>query len=319
MEQYIFIGLDIAKDKFDAAIMIKGKYINAVFVNSIAGFKKLKQWIEKHAVSTPWVCLEATGAYSTGVAEYLFNQNIKVSVCNPLQIKNYAKSYLTRNKNDILDAKIIRAYGQERKPLCFKPAPESQKYVKGLTQLINTLEKQKQELLNQVSSIQIDSVQKEFKKLIKNIEKQVKIIESKLKNYIAKNDDQNAIKERIKTVKGLGDRTAHTLIAFLPNIDDFKNAKQLAAYVGVSPKQHQSGKFAGKTTLSKIGNASIRKALYMPAIVVKNTNPHFKAFCQRLEKNGLKPKAIVGALMRKLIYIIFGMLKNKQDFNPALV
>ncbi len=318
MEQHDFVGIDIAKDKFDVALKRGNKFINGVFKNDASGFKMLEEWLKKYTV-IPWICLEATGSYGESVAEFLASKNIRVSVCNPLQIKNYAKSILIRNKNDILDAKVIAAYAEERKPRCFSPVPEDQKYIKGLVQLIDTLQEQKQQLMNQMESTLLESIKKELKRAIKAIEKRIAELEVKLKASIKKNSGQSEIKKRITAVKGLGEKTAHAIIAYLPNIDDFKNAKQLAAYVGLNPKQHQSGKFAGRTTLSKIGNARLRKALYMPAIVVKNSNPYFKAFCQRLEKSGLKPKAIIGAVMRKIIHVIFGILKHKQDFNPALV
>ena len=183
-----------------------------------------------------------------------------------------------------------------------------------IVQLIDTLKEQKQQLLNQLESISIDIIKKELKKTIKYIEKRIDELEKKLSTRIKENSEQNEIKERVKSIKGIGDKTAHALIAYLPDIYLFKNAKQLAAYAGLNPKQHESGKFKGKTTLSKIGNARIRKALYMPAVVVKNHNPYFKDFCLRLEKNGLKAMEIIGAVMRKLIHIIFGILKTQAGF-----
>jgi len=318
MEQHDFVGIDIAKDKFDVALKRGNKFINVAFKNNTSGFKAFEEWLKKNTLN-PWICLEATGSYGEGIAEYLASKNIIVSVCNPLQIKNYAKSILARNKNDTLDAKIIAAYAEERKPRCFIAPSEDKKHVRGLLQLIDTLQGQKQQLSNQLGSTLLESIRKELKKAIKAIEKRIAELNAKLKVSIKKNNEHSEIKKRIKTVKGLGEKTAHAIIAYLPNIEDFQNAKQLAAYAGLNPKQHQSGKYAGRTTLSKIGNSKIRKALYMPAMVVKNTNPHFKSFCQRLEKSGLTPKAIIGAVMRKLIHIIFGILKHKQDFNPALV
>src|SRR3990167_11025941 len=157
MEQHDFIGIDIAKDKFDVALKLGDKFISTVFKNNISGFEKFEEWIKHCATKKPWVCLEATGSYGVGVAEFLASRNITVSVCNPLQIKNYAKSILMRNKNDILDAKIIAAYAEERKPRCFSPVSEDQKYVKGIVQLIDTLQEQKQQLINQMESALLES------------------------------------------------------------------------------------------------------------------------------------------------------------------
>lgn len=116
----------------------------------------------------------------------------------------------------------------------------------------------------------------------------------------------------------MGKTSAHKILANLPSLDQFGSAKELAAYMGVSPKQCESGKYRGKTRMSKIGSATLRNALYMPALSIKRHNKHLKPFVMRLEKAGLKPKAIVGALMRKLAHIIYGMFKHDQPFNPAL-
>lgn len=270
MEEYNFVGIDIAKDKFDVAIKCNNRFIGAIFSNNISGFKKFEAWLKKHALN-PWVCLEATGSYSEGVAEFLVSKNIIVSICNPLQIKNYAKSILARNKNDALDAQIIALYAAERRPRHFTPASDDQKYVRGIVQLIDTLQEQKQQLLNQLESSFVDEIKNELKKTIKPIEKRIADLEEKLNARIKKNSEQSKIKKRVTSIKGIGDKTAHALIA------------------------------------------------YLPAVVVKNHNPYFKDFCQRLEKNGLKAMEIIGAVMRKLLHIIFGILKHKQDFNPALI
>jgi transposase len=95
-------------------------------------------------------------------------------------------------------------------------------------------------------------------------------------------------------------------------------AKALAAFVGLSPQQKESGTYKGKTHLSKYGCSELRNAFYMPALSAKRYNEHLQPFVKRLEANGLAPKAIVGAVMRKLVHIIYGMLKHGTTFNPRL-
>ena len=101
----------------------------------------------------------------------------------------------------------------------------------------------------------------------------------------------------------------------MPDINNFQTAKQFAAYIGITPKQHQSGKLIGKTTISRLGDSRLRKALYMAALVAKKHNKGLSAFITRLEKNGKTPKTIVCAVMRKLVRIIFGILKSGLPFN----
>lgn len=318
MVDYDFVGVDIAKAKFDVAYQLDKRWIVARFDNNQNGYEQFIIWLKQHT-HLAFVCLEATGCYGEPLAEYLVNHNIQVSVVNPMQIKHYAKSCLTRNKNDRVDAKMIAGYAAQVVPRCFMPRTSTQKLTREAIQLIDTLNEQKFQLQNQLESIRSPLIKQAIDQSIQCIDKQISKLEDEIKNTIATDEGYALDKKNLLTIVGIGDKTANRLIAYLPHVMAFNNAKQLAAYVGVSPRQYQSGQFYGKTRLSKCGNPRLRKALYMPALVAKNNNPHLKAFCKRLEKNGLKPKQIICAVMRKLIHIIFGILKHKQIFNPNLV
>jgi transposase len=318
MIQNNFIGIDIAKSKFNAALKIQEKFVEAVFENNTAGHEKFVLWL-KGRTNRAFACLESTGPYGEILAEYLVQSGVEVSVVNPMQIKHYAKSILSRNKNDRVDAKIIACYAEKFTPRKFVPKSTTQKLVKESVQLIATLIEQKRQLQNQLESIRSKEIRKEIEKMIELIEKRISKLEETLNKCIQNNDEYHTNKQRLLTIIGIGEKTANRIIAYLPNVSEFKTAKQLAAYVGVSPKQYQSGGYQGKTRLSKCGNSHFRKSLYMPALVAKNNNPYLKQFCERLEKNGLRPKQIICAVMRKLIHIIFGMLKHNQNFNPALI
>jgi transposase len=318
MVNYTFVGVDIAKMKFNVALSIKGKWIESTFENAHSGHEKFTSWLQKHTQDS-FVCLESTGPYGERLSEFLHDNQIKVSVVNPMKIKHYAKSMLSRNKNDQVDARVIALYAEKMRPATFVPKSNEQKLVREWVQLIDTLSGQKRQLENQLESVQSKAVEKEIKNSINQLERKIAKIEFSLNENIKNNEQSNANKQRLLTITGIGEKTANQIIAYLPRVSEFKNAKQLAAYIGVTPRQYQSGKYTGKTRLSKYGNSRLRKALYMPALVAKNTNPHLREFCERLEKNGLKPKQIICAVMRKLIHIIFGMLKHQQNFNPNLV
>lgn len=105
-----------------------------------------------------------------------------------------------------------------------------------------------------------------------------------------------------------------------PDLESFSSARQLAAYAGLTPKHKTSGtSVKGKTSISKIGSSNLRKALYFPAIVAKNHNPLFKKLTQKLSSSGKPAKVIIVAIMRKLLHVIFGVIRNKTQFNPNLV
>jgi len=100
----------------------------------------------------------------------------------------------------------------------------------------------------------------------------------------------------------------------------FKNAKALAAFIGVTPRLKLSGSSVrGRSMISRSGHAAIRHALYMPALVALKHNPIVKTFGERLKNAGMAPKAVVAACMHKLVHLIYGILKSGTAFNANFV
>lgn len=321
MMQYKFVGIDVSKYKLDVCILNElNKHIEKTFDNTKEGLKSLNRWIKKNNQPS-WVCLEATGYYSEDVGEFLVSKGYNVSIVNPLQIKYFSKSRLTRNKNDKVDARVIAQYAAQQSTLLllFKPKSKDRKLMRELLQLIEQLKGQKIQLKNQLSSIKSNVVKKEIKKNIAYLEKRMGILDKKLEEAFQGNEKLQKQVDLIASIKGFGKQSARRFLAYIPDIEQFKNAKQLVAFIGVSPQQNESGVFKGKTRMSKTGDPRLRNTLYMPALVAKNHNAALKPFVERLQKRGLKPKAIVGAVMRKLTLIIFGILKSQKEFDPALV
>jgi transposase len=123
----------------------------------------------------------------------------------------------------------------------------------------------------------------------------------------------------LETIPGVGEATIAQLLAVVGDLARFKSARQLAAFLGLTPRQHQSGSSVrGKTRMAKMGHAQLRKALFFPAIVATRFNPLVRAFAQRLAQAGKPKMAIVGAAMRKLVHIIFGVLKSGRPFDPTM-
>lgn len=314
MDQTDYVGVDVAKDKFDVAILINNRYKHLIYSNDSKGHAEFAQWLIQNT-TRPWVCMEATGHYSESIADFLSKKEIKVSVVNPFQVKSFAKASLARNKNDIIDSRINREFCKCMQPRVYSPAPNEQKQLKGLMKLLDMLKGQLVQLNNQLHSLHEDMARNILIKLIKKLEKEITQIESKMAELI---NDTPLLKEKmslITSIKGVGKLTAYRVLALMPDVSSFQTAKQFAAYIGITPKQHQSGKLIGKTTISRLGDSRLRKALYMAALVAKKHNKSLTAFVARLEKKAKTPKTIVCAVMRKLAHIIFGVLKSKLSFN----
>lgn len=318
MKEGNFVGVDVSKKDFHTALTISGKWINSKFSNNKAGYEKFVSWMKSYG-AVSWVCLEATGIYGEGVASYLHNLGIQVSVVNPMQIKHYSKLCLSRNKNDIVDARIIAEYAEKMPLTAYKPRTMNQKEATETGNLIRMLKGQRNQLSNQLDTVSSENIKEQISEQIKAIDKRISALESSLESLVKSDPVSEKNQQRLVSIKGIANKSANHILAYLPDVEQFERAKQLVAYIGLNPRQHSSGTYQGKTRLSKCGDPHLRKLLYMPALVAKNKNPHFQAFCSRLEKKGLSPKQIICALMRKLVHIIFGMLKHQQDFNPELV
>lgn len=126
--------------------------------------------------------------------------------------------------------------------------------------------------------------------------------------------------DKMQTIPGIGKTTAIAILAESPDLESFSSARQIAAYIGLTPKHKTSGTFIrGKTSIAKIGSSNLRKALYFPAIVAKTHKSLFKGFIQKLSSKGKPTKVIIVAVMLKLLHIVFGVIKNNTQFNPNLL
>ncbi len=318
MTEYCFIGVDIAKDKFDVALEINGKIQNYVFENNANGFNKLLDCL-KTLPHQPWVVMEATGYYGDMLAVFLCDHVINTSVVNPTCILHFAKSKLTRNKLDALDARVIRKYALQADLRLFSPKTMAQIEIRDLVRTLDLLKNQSVQLKNQLSATRTKPAIQTLKSSLKLFSKQMAKIEAKLKELVASDKHFDSLSQLLKTIPGIADMTTYRLLGYLPDLTAFKDVRAFAAYIGVTPMQRQSGKWVGETRLCKLGHGKLRKALYMPALSAKRHNKALKPFVDRLTEKGLKPKAIVAAVMRKLAHMIFGVLKSGQPYDPKLI
>jgi transposase len=147
----------------------------------------------------------------------------------------------------------------------------------------------------------------------------VKALEGQIDDHIDDHPDLRQDAALITSIPGLGTTTAAKVLAYLGDVRRFKNGKALAAFVGVTPRQQQSGSSVrGRSSISRAGHAGLRHGLYMPAMVALRHNPLVSVFGIRLKANGLAPKAVIAACMHKLVLMIYGILRSGTPFNPNL-
>ena len=310
------LGIDISKSNFHVELSLSGnKLRHRKFTNRKEGFAELATWLNKHKTHSVHACMEATGPYSEDLATFLQQAGHTVSVVNPAQIKAFGQSELLRNKDDRPDAGLIRRFCEKQQPAAWVPPPAHLRELQALTRHLENLLETKQQQANRLESAKAKDVVKSLRKLIAYLDSEIERTEKQIQNHIDSHPDLKEQFALLDSISGIGTRTAATLLGEI-NFKQYRSARQLAAFVGLTPKNNRSGTFRGRTKLSKIGNQRVRKALFLPAIVAKQHNPIVRSFCQRLARNGKTKMEIIGAAMRKLIHIAFGVVKTGQAFDP---
>lgn len=310
------LGIDISKDSFHLELSINEKLRHRKFANRKEGFIELCAWLARHKASQVHACLEATGLYSEDLALHLHQQGHTVSLINPAQIKAFGQSELLRNKDDRPDAGLIRRFCEKQRPAAWTPPPAHLRELKALTRHLENLIETRQQQLNRLEDAKTKGVIKSLRKLVTYLDSEIARTEKQIQDHVDNHPDLKQQCQLLESISGIGKRTAAKLLAEIEDIARYKSARQVAAYAGLTPRNYRSGTIRGKTRLSKIGNARIRKALFLPAMTAKRYNPIVRSFCQRLASHGKNKMEVIGAAMRKLIHIAFGVLKSGKQFDP---
>lgn len=313
-------GIDISKLKFDVTLLLENeKERHKTFSNNKDGFKALEIWLQHLGAKDAHVCLEATGSYAEKVSLFLHEQGHKVSVVNPARIKAYAKSEKVRVKTDKVDSGIIARFCRSQRLSAWVPPSLEERQLRDLYRCLQNLLEDKTRLSNRMENLDAEKASAEiWDSLLGSIEEKIRDVEKQIETLLKEHKglgDQVAL---LKTIPGVSQRTAVAILSELPNIQTFDTAKEAAAFAGLTPTIRQSGtSLSGKGSLSKVGNAQLRKALFMPTLVAKRYNPAVEKFCNRLAVKGKAKMVVIAAGMRKLLHIIFGVLKNKKPFAYA--
>jgi transposase len=314
------LGIDVAKAKLDCALRLPaGKLRHKVVENTPAGFEALRAWLDQQGAHSVHVCMEATGIYWEAVAACLAACDATtVSVINPAQIKAFGASQRVRTKTDKVDAKLIAQFCYERRPAAWQAPTPAEQALRALVlrlEALQTMRTQETNRLEVARPAVRDGIAQHLAWLDQDIDRLIKTIRDHIDADPTLRDQQRLL----DSIPGLGERTIAVLLAFYADPTRFDSARRAAAFAGMDPRQHESGSSVkAKPRLSKMGHAFLRKALYMPAMVTLYKTAWGKRFRERLAAAGKPPMLIIGAMMRKLIHVAYGVLKSGQPFNPAM-
>lgn len=330
MEKREYIGVDIGKKTLDVAYEYtnsKGqrKATKGKFTNTFEGFKKLEDSAKRNLgeeVSIHFI-MEATGSYHEEVAAYLYAQGHRVSVVNPSRVKAFGQSIGVRTKTDKKDPLVLVQFGKALTPDLWKPPPEEYRTLLIFYRAIEMRKKQRTVLMNRIEALRVakespEVIFEEDKALLERVEESIERIEKEIRLHL---DMHPKVKKEVKlleTIAGVGWITSVLLTAIMAGGARFKSAREAAAYVGLSVRENQSGNFCGRSRLSKQGPPEIRKALYWPAITAIRHNPDVIDLYNRLTKRGKCNMVVIGAAMRKLVHIAFGVLKHGTKYTAQV-
>lgn len=314
-----WIGLDVSKDSIEVCLLREnGKAHFKPFPNNSSGHSKLLRWtqhLDENGASH--FCMEATGSYSCAVAMFLAEAKQKVSVINPARIHFFARSQGQGNKTDKADARIIAVFCRKEHPELWRAAAPEIRELAALMRRYHAV----QELLTQEKNrlqapSQPKAVLTSIKSIVRCLEKEVERLKKQIREHFNRHDNLRRDAALLQSIPGVGEITAWDILSELPDISQFDSAQAVAAYAGLSPREHRSGSSVfKKTRLSKQGNARLRKAMYFPAVNALTWNPLVKAHYERLVAAGKIRMVALAAAMRKMLMICYGVLKHQQPFQ----
>ena len=317
------LGIDISKKTFDVCLLNGGKPKYERFGNNPEGFKMLENWLTKVSSTELHIGMEATGNYWKALARHLTKSSHQVSVINPYKIKKFGELHLHRNKTDKADAKLIASYclQEGENLLLWQDVDEETKHLRELIQYRDNIQLMIGQIKNRIESIiEDESVLLMILEDKAHLEQRLIIAEEKVKIALKASEEMKRKSELLQTIPGVGPVVASYFLALVPDISAFKRKEQVVAFLGLNPRINQSGtSVKGKSTISRMGNSTVRGKLYLPAIMATIHNPIIKNLAERMRATGHVNREIYVAAMRKLVVQMYGVLRSGKPFDPNYV
>ena len=315
-------GGDVSAKTVDFALeRSDGVRVEKTFANDSAGHKELVRWLRAHAKQVR-VVIESSGIYSLDLALALHRaKGIEVMVANPRAVADFARALMQRSKTDRLDARAIREFAMRMPFEPWDPPPTSHLDFRALMRRICALKLFAQQESNRLhASSRTDEITrlvgKDIEAHIRQLQKRIERLEDEAHSIVVDDPSLAASFALLVSAPGIARTSALHILAELVALPSDMTARQWVAHAGLDPRHHDSGTSVHKKTrISRAGNRYLRAALYMPALVASQRNPHVRAFYLHIQDNGKTKMQAVVAVMRKLLHAIWGMLHSQTTFN----
>jgi transposase len=307
-----YLGIDISKDVFD--VCDENQEFHQ-FKNTVSGFKSLLKLLD----NTSHCVMEATGYYHVQLAYFLVENSITTSVVNPLKIKRFGQMKLSKIKTDKSDAKLIQEYASQMNPSEWFGESKKHQEDLQLSRLLGIYTKQSTQLKNKIHGEEVlgnpsKKVVQSLKRQLKNLQKEMQNLEQELLKSVKESYQEPLT--LLKSIPGIGEKTAVHLLVLTAGFSRFENYKQLCSYAGITPIIRESGSSVkGKPRISKIGNVKLRNLLFLCSFNACKYNRACKALYERIVAKGKSKKLALIAVCNKLLKQAFSIVKNGLPYD----
>lgn len=307
MAYHSFIGIDIGKNEFVAAL--HGEKLVRAYQNTPQG--QVDFLADYGAIlAKSLVVLESTGGHENAVLLFLIEHQIRVHRADTRKVKNFIRSYGQKGKTDKIDALALACYAQERQSqlTLFQPQNLNQTRLKSFEERRLDLKQMLVQEKNRAKAPLSKHSLKSIKAVIACLEEQIEAVVGEMKEIIESDNAMSKKKSTLKSIPGIGETTANTLLALVPELGHL-NGKQIASLCGLAPYPKQSGT---KTWYSRTngGRRNMRPILFLAAMGARRTKTSMADFYERLIKAGKKKLVALVALMRKIVVIANARIRD---------
>lgn len=315
-----FAGVDVSKDVLDVcAAREEGPEELVQFENTATGHKKLVKWLLKEKGGAR-VALEATGTYSFDVAVALHQAGIETMVVNPRAAYYFSEALMQRTHTDQTAAQGLREFVLRMEFQPWTPPSTETRQLREIARRIAALSKEGAAEKNRLHALEACAdhsrvVASDLRVNLQHLRRRIAQMLKEARRLIDADAMLACRHTQLRTLKGIGLRSAVSLLGELLTLPADMTARQWVSHAGLNPRLKTSGTSVHKTPrISKQGNARLRGALYMPALVARRFNQNVRAYADRLQSRGKTPLQVIVAVMRKLLHSIHGMFSSNSNF-----
>lgn len=305
----ITIGADISKDHIDLHMLPLGARLQVS--NDRKGFAAILRWIGDYVVDR--IVYEPTGAYHKAFERFMMVEGLPLSKVNPRLSRRFCEATGRLAKTDRIDAELLARYGQLLKPRMLQASAHILNDLKELHVARLALVKDRTATKNRGKNFTNPLLKKQNAARLRQIETQMEAVDCAIMALIGHDEALKARFDILVSIPGLSQITAFTLLIEMPELGEL-DEKTAAALSGLAPMNRQSGRWIGRAFIAG-GRATVRQALYMPALVATRFNPDLKAKYDQLRKAGKPPKVAITAIMRKLIILANALLRDNRKWS----